>query len=458
MPAGTVLFSSRAPIGYVAIAANPVSTNQGFKSFVLREGLEPEYVYYYLQRAKGLALELASGTTFLEISGKQTAKIPFVVAPREEQHRIVEAIESYLTRLDAAVASLKRAQQNLKRYRASVLKAAVEGRLVPTEAELAKKEGRSYEPASELLKRILVERRKKWIENAAQKARAKAEKKAREAGNPWTHADDIETLEKQRAKAAKKYKEPTAPDLSALSAQAGTTNLPTLPEGWCWETVESVAEVVDPQPSHRTPPVDPTGIPYVGIGDVLESGHIDREAARKVPLAVLEEHQERYTLRVGDFIFGKIGTLGRPILLDTPFDYTLSANVVLVQPSVSLAQRYVFLWMRSPSLLRLVGGSAAATSQPAFGIKKIRTLPIPVPPLQEQERIVQCAELHLNLALRIGDQAFLNQERCQRLRQSILKYAFEGKLVEQDPNDEPASSLLERIKTERSTEQSGARQ
>ena len=86
----------------------------------------------------------------------------FVLAPRREQDRIVAEIEKQFSRLDAATAALKRVQANLKRYRASVLKAACEGRLVPTEAELARKEGRDYEPADKLLERILRERRARW--------------------------------------------------------------------------------------------------------------------------------------------------------------------------------------------------------------------------------------------------------------------------------------------------------
>lgn len=130
MPAGTVLFSSRAPIGYVAIAANPVSTNQGFKSFILPEGLIADFVYYYLQHAKNLAVELGSGTTFLEISSKKIAQIPIPVAPLEEQHRIVAEIEKQFTRLEAGKAALRRLQANLKRYRASIVKAACHGRLL----------------------------------------------------------------------------------------------------------------------------------------------------------------------------------------------------------------------------------------------------------------------------------------------------------------------------------------
>lgn len=127
MPAGTVLFSSRAPIGYVAIASNPVATNQGFKSFVLCECLLPDFVYYYLQSAKGIVKSLASGTTFPELSGKEAAKIPVPVPPLDEQRAIVAEIEKQFSRIDAGVAALKRAQANLKRYRAALLKAACRG-------------------------------------------------------------------------------------------------------------------------------------------------------------------------------------------------------------------------------------------------------------------------------------------------------------------------------------------
>src|SRR6185369_13511064 len=86
------------------------------------------------------------------------------IPPAPEQERVVEAVDSYLTRLDDAVASLERVQAKLKAYRASVLKAAVEGRLVPTEASLARAEKRNYEPADVLLARMLMERRRRWEE------------------------------------------------------------------------------------------------------------------------------------------------------------------------------------------------------------------------------------------------------------------------------------------------------
>ncbi|GIL03542.1 MAG: restriction endonuclease subunit S [Betaproteobacteria bacterium] len=121
LPAGTVLFTSRAPIGYVAIARNPVATNQGFKSFVLKDGVLPEYVYWWLKCSKQRAEALASGTTFLELSGASAKKLPIRIAPIDEQRRIVAEIEKQISRLDEAVANLKRVVTRLAAYRQRAL-------------------------------------------------------------------------------------------------------------------------------------------------------------------------------------------------------------------------------------------------------------------------------------------------------------------------------------------------
>jgi type I restriction enzyme, S subunit len=121
LPAGSVLFTSRAPIGYVAIAANPVATNQGFKSFVLSPGVLADYVYWWLKGSKRAAEGLASGTTFLELSGANAKKLPIPLVPESEQRRIVAEIEKQFSRLDEAVANLQRVGSRLSRYRDAVL-------------------------------------------------------------------------------------------------------------------------------------------------------------------------------------------------------------------------------------------------------------------------------------------------------------------------------------------------
>ena len=129
MPSGTVLFSSRAPIGYVAIASNPVATNQGFKSFVLPKEIDSRFAYYQLKHIKPVAEALATGTTFKELSGSAAAKLPFLVAPHLEQKRIADKLDTVLTRVDAVNTRLARVAPLLKRFRQSVLAAATSGRL-----------------------------------------------------------------------------------------------------------------------------------------------------------------------------------------------------------------------------------------------------------------------------------------------------------------------------------------
>lgn len=131
MPAGTVLFTSRAPIGYVVIAKNEICTNQGFKSFVIKsDKILPDYVYWWLKGSKQLAESFASGTTFLELSGSKAKQLPIPIAPLEQQKRIVAKIEELFSHIDAGIEALNKAKQLLKQYRQSVLKAAVTGELL----------------------------------------------------------------------------------------------------------------------------------------------------------------------------------------------------------------------------------------------------------------------------------------------------------------------------------------
>ncbi|MCX7228288.1 MAG: restriction endonuclease subunit S [Burkholderiales bacterium] len=130
MPKGTVLFSSRAPIGYVAIAANAISTNQGFKSFVLPAGIDPRFVYWQLRHLKPEAEVIATGTTFKELSGAAAAKLPLRIAPAPEQTRIADQLDTLLARIQACQDRLEAIPALLKRFRRAVLDAAASGALI----------------------------------------------------------------------------------------------------------------------------------------------------------------------------------------------------------------------------------------------------------------------------------------------------------------------------------------
>lgn len=129
MPKGTILFSSRAPIGYVAIAANEIATNQGFKSFAFPSDIFPDYAYYFLRNIRHIAEEMGTGTTFKEISGSSAKTLPFVLVSFAEQKNIAEKLDTLLARVDSTKARLEQIPQILKRFRQAVLSAAVSGNI-----------------------------------------------------------------------------------------------------------------------------------------------------------------------------------------------------------------------------------------------------------------------------------------------------------------------------------------
>nr|WP_202631313.1 restriction endonuclease subunit S [Pantoea ananatis] len=129
MPKGTILFSSRAPIGYVAIAANEIATNQGFKSFVFTSDIFPDYAFYYLRNIKHIAEEMGTGTTFKEISGSSAKRLPFVIPPIAEQKVIAGKLDMVLAQVGSIKARLKQIPKILKLFRQALIAAAVNGKL-----------------------------------------------------------------------------------------------------------------------------------------------------------------------------------------------------------------------------------------------------------------------------------------------------------------------------------------
>lgn len=155
-----------------------------------------------------------------------------------------------------------------------------------------------------------------------------------------------------------------------------------IPKEWEVGPFERLAASVDPQPDHRTPPHVADGIPYVGVGDFVSDTLLDLARCRRVSESAARKQEARFRLEEGDIIFGKIGTIGRPRLLPMGDRIALSANVILVKPRADAS--FVLTLLDSPYVREYIGLASHTTSQPAFGIQKIRAMHVAIPPADEQ--------------------------------------------------------------------------
>lgn len=365
-----------------------------------------EWLYYWLKTFDFKKLTHATTLPSLQLSKVQEIYTP--LPPLPEQRRIVAKIEELFTRLDAGVSALKKTQAQLKRYRQSVLKAACEGKLVLTEAELAKAEGRTYEPADVLLARILEERREKWNGKG-------------------------------------KYKEPVAPD---------TSGLPTLPEGWGWATLPQLGDLARGKSKHR--PRDDKRLfggpyPFIQTGDVKNSNGSIKNFSQTYSEFGLAQSRLWPAGTLCITIAANIADSG---ILTFPSCFPDSV-VGFVCEDTNCNVRFIEFFIRTAK--KDLEKYAPATAQKNINLETLGNLAVPLPPLAEQRRIVAEVERRLSVADEVAKTVKQSLAQAERLRQSILKKAFEGKLVAQDANDEPAGVLLERIKAERTKKGSGSK-
>ena len=385
---------------------------------VFRESpyLNSRYLQYFLNswRFKKFAAHLVEGDR-PRVDWGQLKCFNFPFPPIREQQRIVLAIEERFTILDAVTTALQQNKQKLKLARASVLKHAVEGKLT----EKWRAEHPATESGSELLERILVERRAKW--EAEQLAKGKDPRKLC-------------------------YEEPVGPDVSGL---------PELPEEWCWATVEQLA-LSQPRSIQSGPfgsallhsEFQETGILAIGIDNVLE-GVFSMGRQHRISYQKYEE-LNKFTARPLDILITVMATVGRccvvPADLETAIItkhvYRISANQTIIAP------RFLMFCFLGGEVRNQLFGQVQGQTRPGINGEILKKLFILVPPLTEQHQIVAEIERYLSVIEQAETAIETSLKRIERARQSILEMAFSGRLVPQDPHDEPASVLLERIQEE----------
>ncbi len=391
IPAGSVLLVTRSGILShtlpVAITTIPVTVNQDLKTITPKVGVLPEYVAWALRCFAREVLNTCSkqGTTVASIETTALHRFEIPVAPLDQQKLIVEEIEKQFSRLDEAVANLKRVKANLKRYRASVLKAAVEGRLVELEAELARREGCSYETGEQLLQRILIERREKWSGRG-------------------------------------KYKEPAAPDIS---------NLPELPEGWVWATYEQVSRLQlgrQRAPKYHS---GPNMRPYLRVQNVFED-RIDLSDVMEMDFP--PDDFAKYQLNPGDLLLNEGQSpelLGRPAIYRGELPGSCFTNTLIrFQAIEGIRVEFALLVSRNNMHAgRFVDEGTITTNIAHLSIGRLAKVEFPLPPFAEQLRIVAEVDCRLSLLRETEAQVDANLKRAEKLKQAILSRAFSGGLV-----------------------------
>ncbi len=357
----------------------------------LRDEVSPKYVAYFFKSADywhQISVSQA-GIGQPNVNGKKLAQIRIPIAPFEKQQQIVAEIEKQFSRLDEAVASLKRVKANLKRDKAAVLKAAVEGRLVLTEAELASREGRSYETGDQLLRRTLGARRSQ------------------------------------------------SKGMFIMPAGPIVRELPELPEGWIWvSAIQACDPVIDCH--NKTAPYINAGIPLVRTTNIRD-GRVVLEDLRYVDQPTYEYWSRRCPPQPGDVLFTREAPMGEAGIIPPRLQLCLGQRTMLMRPSSAISAEFLLASLMSPVVKGLIDRVAVGSGVKHLRVGDVERLPIPLPPLVEQHRITAEVDRRLSVIEKLDAVVGANLTRADRLRHSILHQAFSGQLACLQDSMAPAS-------------------
>lgn len=416
---------------------------------------DKHFVYYLLFSLKRRIEKDAYGGAQPNISGSKVEAIEIALPPLNEQHRIVAKIEELFSELDKGVENLKTAQAQLKVYRQALLKHAFEGKLTvqwreqhrakqsvaPAKAgvqplndmdsrptlsrglalhgndEVGSKNDEPLETAADLLKRIQQESAQRYQQQLT----------------------DWEASDKQGSK-------PKPPkSLPPLTAEK-LAELPELPEGWVYSYLADLGELGRGKSKHR-PRNDPRlfgGIyPFIQTGEVKSANRIIRQYSQTYSDFGLQQSKLWPT---GTLCITIAANIAETAFLG--FDGCFPDSVVGFSAfKKTIIPEYVDFFIQAARMR--IEAYAPATAQKNINLETLENLVVPYCCLEEQRKILDILEERFSVIDQLDQTITTALQQAEALRQSILKKAFSGQLVPQDPNDEPVSELLARIKAER---------
>ena len=432
---GDVLFAKITPCmenGKMAVVP-PLKNGLGFGStefHVLRPYCETsaQYIYYFVsseQFRRDAQHNMTGAVGQRRVPAPYLADQSVPVPPAREQHRIVAKIEELFSELDKGVESLKTARAKLNVYRQAVLKHAFKGKLT---AQWREENKDKLETPERLLARIKQERAAHYEQQLKEwKAAVKA----------W----------EERGKSSKKPIKPRRQENTLPPTAEELGKLPDLPTAWQWVKLGQLVWSVKDGP-HYSPKYSNSGIPFITGGNIHPT-RIDFSSAKFITPELHKELSQRCKPERGDVLYTKGGTTGIARVNTYDLDFNVWVHVAVLKTTKSLEPFYLQHALNSPDCYAQSQKYTHGVGNQDLGLTRMVNIVLPLCCITEQKRIIQVAERVTCELDKIEDEIERALKEADALRQSILKKAFSGQLVAQDPNDEPASVLLDRIRAER---------
>lgn len=461
LPVNSVLVSCIGNLGKVGLNNVPVAFNQQINAVLPDKDVDPKYLFYYFQsyHFKSQLENIASSTTISIINKSKFGNLEFPFVPLSEQHRIVAKIEELFSELDNGVANLEKTKDQLQTYRQSVLKHAFEGRLTenwraynPAQSRHAftaetghkaaepqavyhqtaqatasndlSQETLENLPGPELLQYIKAERQRQY-----EQALKEWEQKAKTA----------------KAKGQKKPAKPKKPKEMNPLTEEELQQLPELPEGWCWARLGDISNAIGGY-AFKSKNLLTEGVYQVIKIANVKMGHLDLKSAPAFLNEVDEKIIEKYGLKKGDCVISLTGTrkkrdYGNVAIVENQSNLLLNQRLGAVRFNNPLYSRFFFYAMMTDifrdNFFKYETGNVG---QGNVSMKALVSEPIFLPPLSEQKQIVREIESRLSVADNLSESIDQSLQQAQSMRQSILKKAFEGKLVENEEEVEAETS------------------
>lgn len=405
-----------ATVGKLGILDFDAATNQAVCGIFPEGGIESKFVFYSLRNERENLISQSQGGAQPNISNGIVKKTVLRVPPLAEQRRIVAKIEALQERSRKARKVLAEVGTQLEQFRQSLLAAAFRGDLTADWRAAYS----DVEPASDLLKRLRKERRINW-----EKAElAKYEAKGKHPPKNWQE----------------RYESCGELDL---------TTLPSLPEKWCYARADELVEpgtvitygIVLPGPALQE------GVPYIR-GQDIENGQILFDQLLRTSAEIHAKHH-RSEVQSGDVLLCVIRHLKVALVPQGVSGVNLTQGTVRLRPSNVIHGSYLSSYLSGPTAQHWMKLHHSGLAMPRINVEDARAVPIPLPPLAEQQQIVNLVSDALARWSSALESTGEVSDYLDKLDQSILSKAFHGELIPQDPNDEPASVLLERIRQQR---------